>query len=204
MCNEAPGCYTPRVKNPRAEEPVDEAELARQIARASAGCAREAEAELYRRLAPRVRLYGLRHLRDEQAAADLVQQVLMMMIEKLRAGELREPERLASFVFGACRMTVLELRRGGMRRERLLERYADDLPVADASVAPRLDHERVARCLERLGERERAVLLMTFYEDKRAEEVAVLLGLSAGNVRVVRHRGLERLRACVNGKEGPR
>ncbi len=59
----------------------------------------------------------------------------------------------------------------------------------------------MARCLDRLSERERAVLLMTFYEEKRAGEVGDALGLSAGNVRVIRHRGLERLRNCVVGKE---
>ena len=74
-----------------------------------------AEAELYRRLAPRVRLYGLRHLRDRHAAADLVQQVLLMTLERLRAGKLREPERIASFVLGMCRMAVLEMRRGTRR-----------------------------------------------------------------------------------------
>ena len=42
----------------------------------------QAEAELYRRLAPRVRLYGLRHLRDAQAAADLVQQVMLITLER--------------------------------------------------------------------------------------------------------------------------
>ena len=46
-----------------------------------------AETELYRRLAPRVRLYGLRHLREPHAAADLVQQVLLMTLERLRAGK---------------------------------------------------------------------------------------------------------------------
>jgi len=189
------------MQTPPVEQLGEEAELARRIAQAAPGHAREAETELYRRLAPRVRLYGLRHLRDEQAAADLMQQVLMMTIEKLRAGQLRESERLASFVFGICRMVVLDLRRGGARRARLLEQYGEDMPVADAAIAPRLDHERVARCFDQLSERERAVLLMTFYEEKGADEVAGLLGLSAGNVRVIRHRGLERLRGCVTGSE---
>src|SRR5687767_15299150 len=94
----------------------DEAALARRIA--APGGSREAEAEFYRRLAPRVRRYGRKHLRDEQAAADLMQQVMLMTIEKLRAGELREPERVGSFVFGMCRMVVLDLRRSGARRER--------------------------------------------------------------------------------------
>lgn len=178
----------------------DEAALARRIAQAGPAHALEAEAELYRRLAPRVRLYGLRHLRDEQAAADLAQQVLLMTIQKLRAGELREPERVISFVFGARRMVALELRRGRARHDRLLQQYGEDLAVADASVRPRLDNERLALGLDLLPERERSVLLLTFYEDRRADEVAAAPGLTAGNVRVIRHRGLERLRDCVLGR----
>jgi RNA polymerase sigma-70 factor (ECF subfamily) len=72
--------------------------------------------------------------------------------------------------------------------------------IADASVAPRLDQERLSSCLDRLSERERSVVLMTFYEDKQADEVAALLALTAGNVRVIRHRALERLRDCVTGR----
>jgi len=178
-----------------------EAELARRIAARVPEEAAKAEAELCRRLAPRLRLYGRKHLRDDHAAADLAQQVLLMTIEKLRAGRMREPERVVSFVFGACRMMTMEMRRGQSRREQLLQRYGDDLPIADASVEPRLDHERVAACLERLPERERSVVLMTFYEDKPADEVAGLLDLTPGNVRVIRHRALQRLRECVVGRE---
>ena len=74
-----------------------DADLVRQI---GSGSDREAEAELLRRMAPRIRLYGLRHLRDEHASEDLTQQVLITTLEALRAGRLREPEKLASFVFG--------------------------------------------------------------------------------------------------------
>jgi RNA polymerase sigma-70 factor (ECF subfamily) len=81
---------------------LDDGALARRVAGAGGAPDSAAEAELYRRLAPRVRLYGLRHLRDRQAAADLVQQVLLMTLERLRAGEVREPERIASFVLGAA------------------------------------------------------------------------------------------------------
>ena len=150
-------------------------------------------------MAPRVRLYGLRHLRDQHAAADLVQQVLMMTLERLRAGKLREPEMLASFMFGMCRMVVLESRRTHFRQEQLLSEFADDVPIADASIAPRLDDARLLRCLERLSERERSVLVLTFYDDQPAASVAREVGLSEGNVRVIRHRGLQRLRDCVTG-----
>jgi len=178
---------------------LDDAALVRRIAAAPGGGDVAAETELYHRLAPRVRLYGLKHLRDGQAASDLVQQVLMLTLERLRAGKLRDAERLVSFVFGTCRMMVLDLRRTGARRERLLDRYAGDVPMADPAASPRLDRARLIGCLERLSERERSVLVMTFYDDQPARDVAVALGLSEGNVRVIRHRGLERLRDCVMG-----
>ena len=197
MCNEPAGRYT------SSYDSRMEAELAQRIAAAAPGVDSAAEAELYRRLAPRVRLYGRRHLRDEDAARDLMQQVMVMTIEKLRAGELREPERIVSFVFGACRMVTLEMRRGDRRRDALLEKYGADLEIADISVAPRLDEARVAACMQRLPERERSVMIMSFYEDEPADRVGAALGLSEGNVRVIRHRAMQRLRDCVMGKAKP-
>jgi RNA polymerase sigma-70 factor (ECF subfamily) len=175
-----------------------EAHAARRIAGAAPGEAREAEAELYRLLAPRARRFGLRHLRDAHAAADLMQHVMTLTIEQLRSGQLREPERVLSFVLGACRLTVTDQRRGERRREDLLQRYADDLPIADIHVAPRLDHRRVADCLERLPARERSVLVLTFFDDQPSEAVGRQLGCSPGNVRVIRHRGIDKLRRCVD------
>jgi len=46
-------------------------DLARRVSAAGAD-ASDAEGELFRRFAPRVRLYGLRHLRDPAEADDLV------------------------------------------------------------------------------------------------------------------------------------
>jgi RNA polymerase sigma-70 factor (ECF subfamily) len=175
-----------------------EGQLACRIAGAPAGAARDAEAQLYRLLAPRLRRYGQRHLRDDHLADDLMQHVMALAIEKLRAGGIDEPQRIVSFVLGACRMTVIDLLRGQRRREQLLQRHADELPLADIHVAPRLDHERVAHCLERLAERERAVLVLSFYDEQSADAVGRSLGLSAGNVRVIRHRGLDKLRRCVD------
>src|SRR5262245_64123120 len=116
---------------------LNDTELVRQI-----GGNREAEAELCRRMAPRIRLYGLRHLRDAHASEDLTQQVLITTLEALRAGRLREPEKLASFVLGTCRMTVLDLRRGAQRKQRLLDQFGADLLEPVQSLMPRLDHDR--------------------------------------------------------------
>jgi len=42
------------------------------------------------------------------------------------------------------------------------------------------------------------VLVMTFFDDQPSEAVGQQLGCSAGNVRVIRHRGIDKLRRCVD------
>lgn len=176
-----------------AIEPSD-AELVRQI---GTGADRDAEAELCLRMAPRIRLYGLRHLRNEQAAEDLAQEVLIRTLEALRAGRLREPEKLASFVLGTCRMTVLDVRRGARRRQRLLDQFGADLLPRSDGWLPRLDHERLGRCVQGLRERERTVVVMSFYDEQGGAEIASLLSLSEANVRLIRHRAIHQLRDCM-------
>ncbi len=174
---------------------ASDGDLARAVS-AGAGSALAAEGELYRRFAPRVRLYGLRHLRDEEAAHDLVQRVLLLTIEKLRKGAVRDADQIASFVLGVSRMMAKGLKRQAWRREKLREVFmaqpAVELPRGDA----RLDVDRLESCLARLAERDRLVVMLTFYAERTAGEVARELGITEGHVRVIRHRAIQRLRAC--------
>ena len=188
--------YSLDVDAPGVLTEAKDADLVRLIAASPHGEDQEAEAELYRRFAQRVRLYGLRHLRDEQAAADLAQQVLLITLEGLRAGRLREPEKLAAFVLGTSRLVAMDLRRGLQRRQRLLDRFAGEL-AGTAPWIPFTGEDRLARCLERLAERERSVVLLSFYDEQTSSEVAQFLELSIANVRVIRHRALHRLRECM-------
>jgi RNA polymerase sigma-70 factor (ECF subfamily) len=176
---------------------LDAAELVRRI---GSGTDREAEADLCCRMAPRIRLYGLRHLRDRHAADDLAQQVLITTIEALRAGRLREPEKLASFVLGTCRMTVLDLRRGAQRKDRLLQQFGADLVPVQPSLPQldtEIDQEQLKRCVQHLKERERTAIVMTFYDERTGADVASFLGVSEANVRVIRHRAIRQLRECM-------
>ncbi|WP_110170494.1 RNA polymerase sigma factor [Luteitalea pratensis] len=166
--------------------------------RAAAGDS-QAEAEMCRRMAPRLRLYGMRHLRSGAAADDLVQQVLLTTLEALRAGKLRDYEKLPHFVLGMARMTVLELRRGAKRRGALLEIYGAIL-VPEAPIEPEVDRERLGRCLQSLKERDRSVVMLTFYDDRAGSDVARFLGVSEANVRVIRHRAIRQLRGCMEGE----
>jgi len=176
-------------------------ELARAIASAPPGSAEAEEAELYRRFAPRVRLYGLKHLRNEAAADDLAQQVLLVTIERLRAGEVRNPDEIGSFILGTSRMLADSTSRKTRRRERLTAQFHVQELYAEPA-APSVDIEVVERCLHGLVERDRRVLVLTFYVEKTSSEIARELGVTGSVVRVARHRALERLRDCVRLRQG--
>lgn len=175
----------------------DEVTLARRIAAAAPARDAVAEERFCRRFGPRIRLFGLKRLRNDAAAADLTQDVLILVLDKLRAGAVRDLEQIASFVFGSARQMVIDSKRNADRRSRLLETFSVDAEPAGDSAAPVLDTDRLRHCLQLLAERERSVLVMTFYDDAPAGQLGSQLGLSTANVRVIRHRGLERLRKCV-------
>jgi DNA-directed RNA polymerase specialized sigma24 family protein len=40
-------------------------------------------------------------------------------------------------------------------------------------------------------------MVMTFFDERTTAEVGAWLGASDGNVRVIRHRALRQLRACM-------
>jgi RNA polymerase sigma-70 factor (ECF subfamily) len=177
---------------------TSDAALAR---RASGGVDRDAEAELCRRFAPRIRLYGLKHLRDEDRARDLVQAVLASVIEALRAGRVEDCERIDRFMLGTARNLSARLRD---QDGRAMPMAPHDLPELEALVAEAeslVDVESLMRCISKLEMRAQTVLHLSFYRDKQADEIASVLDTTAGNVRVLRHRAIAQLRDCLAAKE---
>jgi RNA polymerase sigma-70 factor, ECF subfamily len=180
--------------------PVDlsaatDAELVRGAGAPGDG-ARADETELCRRFAPRVRLYGLRHLRDEDRARDLVQAVLLVLIEAVRAARIEEAEHVDRFVLGACRNVVARMRDG---ETRAIPVDPTDLEVAGAMPTfERLDAAALFRCMVKLDQRSRVVVHMCFHDEATTEEIGARLGTSAGNVRVLRHRAIAQLRRCLD------
>jgi RNA polymerase sigma-70 factor (ECF subfamily) len=177
-------------------ETTSDGGLARAISAAPPGAAEVEESELYRRYAPRVRLYGRKHLRDAAAADDLAQQVLLLTIERLRAGEVRNPDEIGSFIFGTSRMLAGSTQRKARRRESLTAQF-HSADLYDEPFAASGDIAVMERCLHSLAERDRRVLVLTFYAEKTSPQIADELGVTGTVVRVARHRALERLRDCV-------
>jgi RNA polymerase sigma-70 factor (ECF subfamily) len=154
------------------------------------------EAELFGRFARRIRAFGLRHLGDGAAADDLVQQVLIVVIDGMRGGKIRELDQLASFVLGTARRVAMTNRSCDARHDRLLRTFAP--PEGAVEIDPPLDLHRLRGCVEALPAKERAVVVLSFYADEDGDAIAGELGTTTGNVRVIRHRAIERLKGCMD------
>ena len=183
---------------PTEDDSAEDAALARRIA---TGVDAEAEADLCRRLVPRVRAYGLRHLREDAAAADLAQDVVVTVLEALRAGRVTDVDRLAAFVMGTCRNTVLERRRNERRRGALLEKFGPTFASTVEVDATAIDREKLGGCIEELEPRARTILALTFFAQRDAADIAAELEMSLGSLRVARHRALGQLHDCVTRGE---
>lgn len=85
-------------------------------------------------------------------------------------------------------------RRGWWRRER-----PQETPVEQASAQSSADDRLVLmRALARVPARQRAVLVLRYWEDMTVDETAAALSCSAGTVKSQAARGLETLRTLVS------
>jgi RNA polymerase sigma-70 factor (ECF subfamily) len=159
----------------------------------------ERERAICQRYANRIRAYGLCHLREAAAADDLAQQVLLVVLQAVREGKVDDADNIERYVFGTCRNMAMSMRRGDTRQRRITEEAARSLPEGYDAPWDLVDRPRLDRCLERLEERARAVVLATFVDERDADEIGRSMSLSAGNVRVIRHRALAHLHECMDG-----
>ena len=160
------------------------------------------EAELCKLLGPRIRLYALRHLRGEQDAADITQDTLAIVLQALRSRSVEDPSRVAHFALGTARNLVLHVLRRQRVRAAMESSHVTEVVGCIQPEISTIDLERLFHCFSGLPERDRAVLDMTFYEDRSSAEICAAMGLSLANVRVIRHRALLKLRACIDGRDG--
>src|SRR5262245_6523951 len=126
----------------------------------------DAERELCLKYESRIRGYGLRRLRDAAAAADLVQHVLVVVLQAVRAGKV---ENLDAYVIGTCRYAVMDMKRSAARQRRVAEQAAMGLPDGYMPSTLGADRMRLEMCLQGLEPREIAIVLGTFAYDRDAE-----------------------------------
>jgi RNA polymerase sigma-70 factor (ECF subfamily) len=153
-----------------------------------------------RELEPVLRRFALRATRDPELSRDLAQDALVAAVAQ--AEEFAGRSSLRTWVIGILAHKVTDhLRRRGVRRED----GGDDEALLDAPgaedvervVMARQQLKKVERALQELPDRERLALLLVDVEEVDRTEVCNALGVTATHLRVLVHRGRNRLRKLL-------
>ena len=136
-------------------------------------------------------------VRDKQAAEELAATICEKALIYLHR---YDPSRgsLHGWVLGIARNEMLHYMRDHKRRPEMVP--LDDLPEVDGHGATVEDTayraeitRRVLANLHKLSEREQELIALRYGADLPHEEIAQIVGLTAGNVRVLIHRALDKL-----------
>jgi RNA polymerase sigma-70 factor (sigma-E family) len=138
---------------------------------------------------------------DRALAEDLVQEAFVRLAGRLV--HLRDPGAFDAYL----RRTVVNLSRSHFRRrkvERAYLRRTGAAPEARADVgADRSfeDREVLWRALQRLSPRQRAAIVLRFYEDLSEHRVAEILSCPPGTVKSLVSRGLAAMRGEIGSED---
>jgi RNA polymerase sigma-70 factor, ECF subfamily len=170
-----------------------------------------AEAELVDRFSRALSFLLRRLTRDDTAAEDLYQETFRLVIEKVRKGELREPERLPGFVSSMARNLFLgSVRRGGRRQKWQGDSEATETAPdpAPGQLAKLLVKEKAAAVRGVLGElkndRDREILSRYYISGEDKEDICRDLELSDLHFNRVLFRARQRYKELFERRQGER
>lgn len=161
--------------------------------------ARRGDRSAFAELAPALgdRLYSVAHriLRDRDVAGDLTQQTLIKVWREL-------PSLRAAAQFDAWTYRLIvnacfdELRRRRRHPPPLTLVESDGVvPEIELSIA---DRDQLDRGFVRLSPEHRAVIILTYYLEYSAPDIATVLGVPVGTVRSRLHYAKRALRAALD------
>jgi RNA polymerase sigma-70 factor, ECF subfamily len=140
----------------------------------------------------------LRHALDAASVEDRLQEVLAIVAEAIRTGELRDPSRLSGFAFTVARRQMVAHIRSAM----LYRRHFADQPLDQVS-APldrspevltqqRERSERLVAALRKLRPRDRQILTRFYLYEESAEHICEVMQLTPTQFRLYKSRAIAR------------
>jgi len=136
---------------------------------------------------------------DREVSEDLVQEAFVRVARRLTG--LRSADSFRWYL----RRTVVNLANSHLRRRRVERAYLKRLVSSAAAVggvtADVATKEAVRGAIEQLSARQRAVVVLRYYEDLTDQQIASVLGCPVGSVKSSLHRATAILRRHLGEEE---
>ena len=178
------------------------------VDRAKAG-ENEALGRLYDAYVARLYRYCLTRVGDETEAEDLTEEIFLKVLGAIDRFEWRpgaEGQRIpfGAWIFRIARNEVASFQRRAAARPRraefsdlVAERLRDEGRGPQELAETKLTIEEVFRAVRQLPEAQRDVILLRFASGLSVKETAESLGKNVPNVKVLQHKGVQRLRELL-------
>ena len=161
--------------------------------------------ELFERHHQRLFAFFLRLVRSRTAAEDLVQEVFVRMLKYRHT--FRVESEFVPWMFTLARNAATDRYRSRPRElpvEEDAPEPAADLPHPIANLERVEQEQRLKRALDQLKPEKREILLLARFSELKYEQIAGILGITEGAVKVRVHRALKELKEIflVDGPQG--
>lgn len=149
-------------------------------------------ATLYEAHAPEAARLAFLLTGDRALTEDLVHEAFVRLFGRFR--DIRHPEAFRAYL----RTTVVNLTRSHFRRRRVERAYVErEGRAPEGAPADPAGQQEMWDALQRLQPRQRAAIVLRYYEDLTEAQTAEVLGCAVGTVKSLVSRGLDRLRAEI-------
>lgn len=131
---------------------------------------------------------------DAHHAQDLLQTALLAVAR--RWGDIRDREQPERYLRRAMYRHQVNRWRARARRPETVVAAPPEQPAGRDHASETVVRHRLLEALRSLPPRQRAVVVLRYYEDRPEAEAAALLDISVGTVRSQASKALARLRRC--------
>lgn len=159
---------------------------------------RDAFSEIYKLYFKKVYRYCKFNTFDDQVSQDICQESFVRVWKKIKDFKVDDPNwSIQAFLFTVARNLIID--RSRHKKEFSLENYEYIETTEDLyeSVDRAMHIKNVQDALKKLDEIDRQIIILRYFEEMDGKEVAKILGMKDGALRVRQHRAMEKLKIIM-------
>lgn len=152
-----------------------------------------AKNEIYVTYKPKVSAFMHGKINNYYDAEDLVSSVFVKVYAKIDTFDETKAS-ISTWIYHIAQNTVIDFFRAKGVQQKFIDEgeMQEDIPATEEEADEQL--EMLADALESLNERERSLIILHYYKKKSLKEVALIMGMSYSNIKIIHSKALSHLR----------